>query len=181
MKRRLFIAAAPLFFVGTVDAAQAQPAYRVSARQLQQALDERFPQRHPIGQLLSLTIFTPLLEFLPEINRLALHASIEAAGPALRRTERGSFDIDFALRYEPADMTIRASQLQVRSLEISGLPPSAAEVLDVYTRVLASQTMLEVVLHRLRPRDLELPEAMGLRPGDIRVLADGLVIGFVPK
>jgi hypothetical protein len=181
MKRRLFITAVPLGLGAVSCAALAQPAFRISAKQLQQALDARFPQRHPIGQLLSLTIFTPRLEFLPEINRLALHTIVEAAGPALRRAERGGFDIDFALRYEPQDMTIRASQLQVRALELPGIAPSTAQLLDVYAKVLASQTMLEVVLHRLRPRDLELPEAMGLRPGDIKVAADGLVVGFVPK
>jgi hypothetical protein len=37
------------------------------------------------------------------------------------------------------------------------------------------------VLHRLSPRDLALPDSMGLQPGDITVTSQGLVIGFVNK
>ncbi len=43
------------------------------------------------------------------------------------------------------------------------------------------RTLLEVVLHRLRPQDLALPDGMGLHPGRITVTPEGLTIGFVPK
>lgn len=43
------------------------------------------------------------------------------------------------------------------------------------------RTLLEVVLHRLRPQDLALPDGMGLQPGSITVTPEGLTIGFVPK
>jgi hypothetical protein len=106
---------------------------------------------------------------------------MQAAGPALRRSYRGSFDVDFALRYEPSDQSIRAHELRVHSLRLPGLPPQTLALLDAYSQALAEQALLEVVLHRLRPRDLALADAMGLQPGDITVTLEGLVIGFVAK
>jgi hypothetical protein len=106
---------------------------------------------------------------------------LRAAGPALRRSYRGSFDVDFALRYEPSDQSIRAHELRVHSFRLPGLPPQTLMLLDAYGQALAEQALLEVVLHRLRPGDLALADTMGLQPGDITVTPEGLVIGFVPK
>jgi hypothetical protein len=183
MNRRPFLLAASAFAVGGCAAriASAQPRYRISAQQLQQALDRRFPARQPVGPLFDLTIEAPQLRCVPELNRLALHTILTAAGPALRRREQGSFDIDFALRYEPADQSIRAYRLRVLSLELTGLPPRTAELLDAYGKALADQAMLQVVLHRLGPRELELADTMGLQPGEITVVPDGIVIGFVAR
>jgi len=38
-----------------------------------------------------------------------------------------------------------------------------------------------VVLHRMRPQDLALPDGLGMQPGSITVTDEGLTIGFVPK
>jgi len=78
-------------------------------------------------------------------------------------------------------MTVRAHQIRVVSLQLTGLPPQAATLLDAYVPALARQTWAEVVLHTLRAQDLALPDAMGLRPDRITVHDDGLVVSFVPK
>ena len=46
---------------------------------------------------------------------------------------------------------------------------------------MAEQSLLEVVLHQLRPQDLALADGLGLQPGSITVTEQGLVIGFVAK
>lgn len=158
-----------------------QARHKVSARQLQLAVSRRFPLRYPVGGLLDLTVEAPQLRLLPELNRLGTEMVVEAAGPALRRVYTGTFDLDFALRYEHADQSIRAHQLRVNSLHFSGLAPGPAELLSAYGPALAEQSLREVVLHQLRPQDLALPEAMGLEPGSITVTPQGLVIGFVTK
>jgi hypothetical protein len=161
--------------------AQSQPSYKVSAEQLQRVIDERFPTRYPVGNLFNLDVEAPRLRLLPEVNRLASEMIMHAAGPALRRSYRGSFDVDFALRYEPRDQSIRAHELRVHSFRLPGMPPQTLKLLDAYAQALAEQALLEVVIHRLRPRELALADAMGLQPGDITVTAEGLVIGFVRK
>jgi hypothetical protein len=179
MKRRLLLtlpAWLPLWL-----GAASQPGYKVSIEQMQQALAQRFPRRYPLAGLLDLNVQAPRLRLLPEQNRLGTEMVVQAAGPALRRSYTGAFDLDFALRYEASDQSIRAHQLHVNSLRFADLPLRPAELLDAYGPALAEQTLQEVVLHTLRPQDLALADVMGLEPGSITVTAQGLTIGFVAK
>lgn len=183
MKRRRMLAwtmaAAPAALLA--PAAQAQPRYTVSAATLQDAVAQRFPLRFGLAGLLQLTVGTPALRLLPQANRIGAGMVVVAAGPALPRPSSGEFDLDFALRYERSDQTIRARQLRVRSLRVAGLPAPYPELLDAFGQALAGQTFGELVLHRLRPADLALADGLGLEPDAIDVTDDGLAIGFAPK
>lgn len=186
MKRRLLLTA-PLWLTVSGAACSAAPdapgqsGYKVSAEQLQQAVAKRFPLRYPVGGLLDLNVQAPRLRLLPEQNRLGTEMVVQAAGPALRRSYAGAFDVDFGLRYEASDQSIRAHQLRVNSLRFPDLPPGPSELLNAYGPGLAEQTLQNVVLHQLRPQDLALPDAMGLQPGSITVTPAGLLITFVAK
>lgn len=186
MKRRLLLTVATWLALGgaacsAAPGAHGQPSYKVSAEQLQQAVAQRFPMQYPVGGLLDLKVQAPRLRLLPELNRLGAEMVVDAAGPALRNSYTGSFDVDFALRYEASDQSIRAHQLRVNSLRLSGLPPGPSALIEAYGPSLAEQTLQEVVVHRLRPQDLALADGLGLQPGSITVTAEGLVIGFVTK
>lgn len=186
MKRRLLLTLAIWTALGgagllALPDAHAQPSYTVSSEQLQEAVAQRFPRRYAMGGLLDLTLQAPRLRLLPEQNRLGTEIVVDAAGPALSRSSTGTFDVDFALRYEASDQSIRAHQLRVNSLRLSGLPPGPAALLEAYAPALANQTLLEVVVHKLRPQDLMLADGLGLEPGTITVTAKGLLIGFVTK
>jgi hypothetical protein len=156
-------------------------SYRVSAAQLEQALARRFPLRHSLRGLLSLELAPPRLRLLPQANRIGTEFSLVAGGPALRRELQGVFDLDFGLRYEPLDQTIRAQQPRVNLLQLGGLPRELADVLVAYGPALAEHALHDMVLHRVPSKDLALADAMGLRPGEITVDPGGLVIHFVPK
>lgn len=161
--------------------AAARPGYTVSAEQLEQALAQRFPLRYPVARLFDVDLQAPRLRLLPQQNRLGSELTLAVGGPALRRSYGGVLDLDFALRYEPADRSIRAHQLRLHALRVDGLPAEATALLDSYLPMLAADRLGEVVLHRLRPRDLELADNLGLQPGAITVTDRGLQIGFVPK
>ncbi|MBA3772820.1 MAG: DUF1439 domain-containing protein [Ramlibacter sp.] len=159
----------------------AQPSYKVSAGQLEHALSQRFPVRHQVEGFLDFDVRVPRLHLMPEHNRLASEMAFDVSGPALRRSYTGALAIDFELRYEPTDQSVRAHRLRVQSLRVPGLNQRAAEVLEAYGPMLAQQALHEVVLHRLRPQDLALADAMGLQPASITVTPQGLVIGFESK
>ena len=180
MKRRQWLTTLPIALLAAATA-QAQPSYTVTTAQLQQAVAEKFPMRYPVGGLLELTLQPPRLRLLPEQNRLSTQMLVDAGGPALSRATTGTFDVDFALRYEPSDQSIRAHKLKVNSLSLSGMPPGPAALLQAYGPSLAEQSLREVVLHKLQPKDLMLADGLGMEPGAITVTARGLVIGFVPK
>jgi hypothetical protein len=183
MKNRLLLTLCTWLAFSTACAAlpAAVPSYKISTAQLQHAMAQRFPMRYPVAGLLELTVKTPHLRLLPERNRLVSEVEVEAGGPALRRNYTGAFDLEFALRYEPSDQSIRAHQLQVRSLRLPGVPGDTVALLQAYLPELAREAMGEVVLHKLRPQDLALPEAMGLQPDTMTVEQDGVLVRFSAK
>lgn len=176
--RALAVAAVVL---AAVQGAQAQPSFAVSVGTLQQEIAHRFPVRYPVAGLLDIDVQAPQLRLLPERNRVNARMAVQATGPALRRGHSGTFDVDFALRYEPGDRTIRAYRLNFQNLRIPDLRPQASEMLNAYGPAIANQALQEVVLHQLRPQDLALTDSLGMQPGSITVTDKGLVIGFVPR
>jgi len=163
------------------DTPQALPHYKVSAARLQAAVAERFPLRYPLEGLMNLDVQVPQLRLLPALNRMGAEMAVLAAGPALQRRHQGTLEVEFALRYEASDHTVRAHQLRLARLQFPSLQPDVVALLNTYGPALAERTLLEVVLHTLRAQDLALPETMGMQPGSITVTSEGLTIGFVPK
>jgi hypothetical protein len=137
--------------------------------------------RYQVPSLLNLDVQAPLLTLLPTQNRLSAKMVVQAAGAALSQNPEGALELEFALRYEATDRTVRAHKLRFKRLQFPTLQPSAVLLISAYGQALSERTLLEVVVHRLRPQDLALPDAMGLQPGSITVTAEGLTIGFVPK
>src|SRR5690606_10690365 len=97
------------------------PGLAVPLEQLQQALTQRFPLRYPVPGLLNLDLQTPRLSLLPAQNRLRADLAVQAAGPALHQVHQGRFDVDFALRYEASDRTLRAHRLRLSRLRFPSL------------------------------------------------------------
>jgi hypothetical protein len=159
------------------SAPQTQPHYTVSAEQLQRSMAQRFPLRYPVPGVLNLDLQVPQLRLLPEQNRVSAEMTVDATGPALQRSHKGTFEISFALRYEASDRTIRAHQLRFERLQFPSLQPGVVDMLNAYGPALAQQSLLEVVLHQMRPHDLVLADVMGMQPGGITVTDAGLVRG----
>lgn len=183
LSRRQLLGGAVLAFglSSCAGAPGAVPRLRISAAQLERALAQRFPLRHSLQGLVRLDLPAPRLRLLPQDNRIATEFSLTAGGPALRRELHGVFDVDFALRYDALDRTIRAVQPRVNTLQVGGLPVEVADALVAYAPVLAEHALRDLILHRLKPEDLTLADTMGLQPGPIHVEADAVVVTFVPK
>jgi hypothetical protein len=161
--------------------APGQAQHTVSLQHLQAALAQRFPLRYPVPGMVNLDVQTPRLQLLPLQNRLGAELDILAAGPALQRSHQGRLGLDFALRFEATDRSIRAHRLRLQRLLFPTLQPGVVALLNSYAQALAERSLLEVVLHRLSPTDLALADGLGLQPGSITVTEAGLRIGLVSK
>ena len=87
-----------------------------------------------LAGLLDLQLQAPRLTLLPERNQLNAVMDLAATGPLLARRYTGVFDVDFGLRYEAQDRSIRAHRLQVNALQLEGLKPQAAALLQRYAQ-----------------------------------------------
>ncbi len=177
-------AAAALVLTAGLRAASAGlgiSGYTVSLAELSAMLSERFPRRLSLAGLATLELQAPLLALRPEANRLRARVPAVLSGPAVAPSHEGMLEVEFGLRYEPRDHTLRAHDIALQSLEIEGLDPAAAALLHAWAPRLARRALGEVVLHRLEPKDLALLDGLGLQPGPITVTEQGLSIAFVRR
>lgn len=105
---------------------------------------------------------------------------LDARGPLLARPVTGQADVDFGLRYEKSDHTLRATDLRLRGLSLPDVPPATAQALRQWLAQWVRESLHEVVVHRLREEDLMLAENLGLQPGAITVTPEGLRVELVP-
>lgn len=158
-----------------------RPRHKISAAQLHDALSARFPVRLVIGGLWALQISAPRLLLLPTRDQLGATLVVQLSGLQLQPIPPGEVDVVFALRYEPADQTVRAHHLDILALRLPGLQPQARQVLQAQLRATAREAVGEVILHKFVPRELALADAMGFEPERLSVVEDGVLISFGPK
>ena len=157
------------------------PGRAVSLKDLQAVLAPHFPLGYEVPGFLAWRMQAPELGLLPAENRLRAHIVLLAQGQALHRPQTGSLEVDFGLRFETSDRSVRARSLRVNRVAFPGLRAEAQQMVQVYGPALAEAALQDAVLHRLQESDLTMLNALGLRPGAITVTATGLFIGFEPK
>ena len=177
MHRRLLLAACALT-AALCGCASVAPHYTISAERLQHALEQRLPRTYyPAAGLLELQVQTPRLTLLPERNQINVKLNLQASGALLNpQRYEGALDVNFGLRYEPSDRTLRATEVRVNTLRLDGLPPQAQRLLKRYGQTLLEQSLSEMPLHQWQPQ--ELAAGAGWQPESITVTAHGLQVQF---
>lgn len=153
----------------------------VTTQKLQEMVARRFPKEFPVAGLLQLRLKAPTLTTLPERNMLNAVIPAELTGKVLKESYSGQLNVDFALRFESTDRTLRADQIKVNGLEMNGLAPAMSDMLATYVNALAEQALGQIVLYQMQDQDLELANTLGVEPGAITVTPQGLTVALVQK
>jgi hypothetical protein len=153
-------------------------SYEVSRRQLETALERRFPYEARRAGLFIVNVGVPRLQLLPEANRVRLDFPLEASERIARSTTRGELGVSFAIRYEPADASLRAVNVRVENLALQGFASEWRAPLEAAGGLIAENLLEGTVLHSFRPE--ELARANGRTPGAIRVTPTGVRIELLP-
>ena len=178
----LLVSAVSMGLAATGSSGKSLPSsFSVSTAKLQSMLAQRFPKQYPVAGLLQVQLQTPNLTMLAERNAVNALLDAQLSGPVLKGSFTGQLNVDFALRYEPTDRTLRAHQIKLNSLQMDGLAPAMTEMLTTYAAALADQALGQVVLYQLQDKDLALVDAMNMEPGAITVTPDGLTVTMVQK
>ena len=181
MHRRLLLCSTLCIAIGLAGCSLAPRSYTLSQDELQTMVAKAFPRQYPLLGLVTLHVNAPALGLKPEINRINATMTAQLMGKVLPHRYDGGLDVDFALRYEPKDHTLRATQVQVNSLMMTGLPDALSVMLHAYAPRVAAQAIDDVVLHTLRDEDLAKLEKADRLPARFTVTNDGLRIDFAAK
>ena len=172
----------PLLLTGRARA-QFQPvAYTIPLATLEQQVAKRFPYTQPVaGDLVRLELFNPRLSLLPVQNRVATDLDLKLAAEVLGAAAGGALSLDYGLRFDRRDRTIRMTDPKVRAVRIDGVPREYQSWLDRNAPRLAEKLLAGYVLHQVGEREMAAVAAFGYEPGEFKVVANGLKVTLIPK
>ena len=153
----------------------------VSQAQLQQWIDARFPIDRRLLEVLDVKLASPRLQLRSDRNRIATEFAVSVGDRLFARPHRGTIALEYGLRFEPADNTVRVTDVRIERIEIDGAPAPLQRQLDRLAQQIAEQALNEAPVYTLRPKDVEAVQGRGYRPGDIRVTSAGLAIVLLPE
>jgi hypothetical protein len=155
--------------------------YVIPQARLQQAIAKRFPYREGLGDLLELKLQAPRLSLLPERNRIGTVLDLTLSGRLLSEAYSGMMGMDYGLRFEPRDSTIRMTGVQVTSLNLDGVPLAYQDMVQRYAPRLAEQLLDDFPLHRISASDMARANGLGYELGGFKVVPEGLQVTLNPK
>ena len=181
IRRSLLILGAASTLLGGCAAVLGPRNIEVSQQRLQELVARRFPVTRRYLELFDVTVAAPRLRLLPEANRIATQLDVNASDRLLRRPMNGTMELNYALRFEPSDNTIRLADVRVDSLMIGDAPGPLQNQLNRIGRLLAEEMLDDQVVHTLRPEDVKNAQGRGYQPGELKVTPRGLMLTLNPS
>lgn len=168
---------------GCAHAHQPRPIdYTLSLTALTLQVAKRFPYTQELaGQFVTLELLNPRLALLPASNQIATRLDLRLATGALGLASEGMLAVDFGLRWEASDRTIRMTQPKLKSVRLDAVPPQYQNWLDRNAPRLVEALLDDYVLHRVDERELAFATGLGYEPASLQVTAQGLKVRLNPK
>jgi hypothetical protein len=151
--------------------------------ELQAQLARRFPMQRSLLDTFELQLSDPTLRLDAPARRLATELTLRGSDRRSGRSLQGRLALDYGLRFEPADASIRLVQPRIESLQFEpepGLSPRRSEMAQRVGIALAERLLEDLVLYRVPPERLERLKAAGFRPGTLQVTPAGVEITIEP-
>jgi len=152
----------------------------VSEAQLQQHIAARFPYDSRFLELLDMTVSTPRVTLLPDSNRIATELDVSVSDRFLRSALKGTLALNYGVRYEPRDHTVRLAHVRVEGFRIDGAPTVLQGQLNRIGALIAEQLLHDQVIHTLNADDMQALQGRGYRPGELKVNSRGIALTLVP-
>jgi hypothetical protein len=151
--------------------------------ELQAQLAKRFPLQRSLLDTFDLQLSDPSLRVDAASRRLATELTLRGSDRRSGRSLQGRLALDYALRFEPQDGSIRLVQPRVAGFELQPEPGVAVRRTETVQRMgiaLAERLLDDLVLYRVPAERLDQLRAAGFRPGTLQVTPAGLEITIEP-
>jgi hypothetical protein len=183
MNRRCWLALPGVLLLAACAGLGVPRSITLGEAELQAQLAKRFPMQRSVLDTFDLNLYEPRLRLDPQARRLATDLALRASDRRSGRSLQGRLALDYALRFEPADATIRLVQPRIESLAFdaaSGLSPRQSELVRRMGISLAERLLDDLVLYRVPAERLDKLKAAGFQPGTLQVTPDGVEITIEP-
>lgn len=146
--------------------------------QLQESLTRKFPLNSEFARMMNLTLSTPKLRALPDENRIGTEVDLSIAPRFFNNIKlAGKLSVDSALRFEPADQTVRLSKPRIRNLSVDGLKDIKSSEINLagLSEFILENALQDMVVYQVTPEQAQRFGA-NIASGDFRVTPNGLSV-----
>jgi len=152
-----------------------------SESQIVLLLAKQFPMERKVLEVIDLSVSNPQVHLLPESNRIGTELDVAALDRLFGSQAQGHVKLDYGLRFQASDHTIRMTEVRVRELTVS----SGANMLHGAAQRMGSlvaENMLEnLVLYKMKPAQADEMDRLNLEASPITVTAQGIQMTIAPK
>jgi hypothetical protein len=161
-------------------AAPGSKTVTIGQDQLQATIGKRFPYQQKLADVLDLKILSPRLALLPDTNRIGTELDLNLLERIGGRTYTGTMALDYGLRFERADNTVRMTGVRVSSVRLNDVPEPFNGAISRHMPRMAEQLLNNYALHTFSEQDMMLVSGLGFEPGEIKVTPKGLRVTLDP-
>jgi len=153
----------------------------ISESQLALLLARQFPMERKVLEVIDLNIANPQIELIPQGNRVGTELDVTALDRLFGSSAMGHVKLDYALRFQPSDHTIRMTQVRVRELTLSSGSNNLRGAAQRIGGLVAENALDNLVLYRMKPTQADEMDRLSLVASPITVTPQGLHMTVSPR
>ncbi len=153
----------------------------ISESQLTLLLARQFPMERKVLEVIDLNITNPQIELMPQANRVGTELDVTALDRLFGSTAMGHVKLDYGLRFQASDHTIRMTQVRVRELTLSSGSDKLRGAAQRIGGLVAENALENLVLYRMKPAQADEMDRLNLVASPITVTAQGLHMSVSPR
>ncbi len=176
-RRSAVVAVAALPWVGGCASLADMTRLFVGVDDLIAMLERQFPRRERFHDVIDVVLTHPRLRLVPQRNRLATELEVAATERLQGRSAKGSLALEYGLRYESSDASVRLAQVQVQSLRMDDAA-RAIGALQPIGRVLIEKLLEDMSITKLSAQRADALRRLSLTRAALTVTDRGLDIRF---
>jgi len=153
----------------------------LSESELTLLLARQFPMERKVLEVVDLQVTNPQLRLLPESNRIGTELDVFALDRLFGSRTQGHVKLDYGLRFEPSDHTIRMTQVHVRDLAMESGASTLHGAAQRLGTLVAEDLLENMALYKMKPAQADEMNRLNLEASPITVTAQGISMNVSPK
>jgi len=153
----------------------------ISESQLTLLLARQIPMERKVMEVIDLSVTNPTLVLMPQGNRIGTELDVSALDRLFGATATGHVKLDYALRFQPSDHTIRMTEVRVRELALASGSSNLHGAAQRIGGLVAENALENLVLYRMKPTQADDMDRLGLVASPITVTPQGLHMSVAPR
>lgn len=151
--------------------------YRISERQVQQKIHDRFLAPIPLLRVFQVSLLNPEVRFVAKTGRMETRFNVKLSHTISGKSYTGKVMVSGELQFDAVANAIVLNEVEVDQLSLDGEKTNYMEFASVVAQSLAAEKLNGVSLYAFKPQDLKFGADL-YRVKSMQVTDSGLQITF---